>query len=418
MGQVGVDDHRAAAPELAQPVAPGGGGVVERAGVVDNGQPEPGGPLEHIRIRRHHERGHRRGGLHDLLGPGLAERRAPRQRRGCRRGAPYRARTRGSGSRPRSPSSKVRHRGRSSRCVRQEEAGNIAARMLPNVESAASVAVIGAGSWGTTVAAIMSGHAPTTLWGRNPELVDAIATRHENPAYLPGIALPEGLRATTDLAAACAGARVVVMAVPSHGYRAVLEEAASRIRTDVPVVSLAKGIERGTLLRMTEVTLEVLTGHDAQRVAVLTGPNLAREVAEGQPAASVIACSRRRDRPRAPAALHEPQLPRVHQPRRDRLRGRRRDEERDRDRVRYRRRSRVRRQHPGGPDHSRARRGGAPRGRARRRADDLRRPRRPRRPRRHLHQPEEPQPQRRVRARPWSLARRDRRADRTWWPKA
>lgn len=162
--------------------------------------------------------------------------------------------------------------------------------MLPSVESVASVAVIGAGSWGTTVAAIMSGHASTTLWGRNPELVHAIATRHENASYLPGIALPEGLRATTDLAAACADARVVVMAVPSHGYRAVLQEAAPQVHADVPVVSLAKGIERGTLLRMTEVTLEVLTGHDPDRVAVLTGPNLAREVAEGQPAASVIAC--------------------------------------------------------------------------------------------------------------------------------
>ena len=80
------------------------------------------------------------------------------------------------------------------------------------------------------------------------------------------------------------------MAVPSHGYRAVLELAASHLAADIPVVSLAKGIERGTLLRMTEVTLDVLTGHDPGRVAVLTGPNLAREVADGQPAASVIAC--------------------------------------------------------------------------------------------------------------------------------
>jgi len=162
--------------------------------------------------------------------------------------------------------------------------------MLPTVESAPSVAVIGAGSWGTTVAAIISDHASTTLWGRNPELVHEIATHHENSHYLAGIPLPAGLRATTALDAACEGAGVVVMAVPSHGYRAVLEVAASSIASDVPVVSLAKGIERGTLLRMTEVTLDVLTGHDPGRVAVLTGPNLAREVAEGQPAASVIAC--------------------------------------------------------------------------------------------------------------------------------
>jgi glycerol-3-phosphate dehydrogenase (NAD(P)+) len=163
--------------------------------------------------------------------------------------------------------------------------------MLPSVASDTSVAVIGAGSWGTTVAAIMSEHAPTTIWGRDSDLVREIATRHSNSRYLGGIALPPDLRATDDLEAACCEATVVVMAVPSHGYRAVLERAAPVIRRDVPVVSLAKGIEQGTLLRMTEVTLEVLTEHDADRVAVLTGPNLAQEVAEGQPAASVIACA-------------------------------------------------------------------------------------------------------------------------------
>jgi glycerol-3-phosphate dehydrogenase (NAD(P)+) len=153
------------------------------------------------------------------------------------------------------------------------------------------VAVIGAGSWGTTVAAIMCEHAPTTLWGRDAALVAEIDEQHTNSRYLEGIALPPALRASVDLETACADAGVVVMAVPSHGYRAVLERAAPVIRRDVPVVSLAKGIERGTLLRMTEVTLEVLTEHDRDRVAVLTGPNLAREVAEGQPAASVIACA-------------------------------------------------------------------------------------------------------------------------------
>ena len=154
----------------------------------------------------------------------------------------------------------------------------------------ASVAVIGAGSWGTTVAAIVSAHAPTTLWGRNPAIVDAVAHRHENPAYLPGIALPEQLRATSDLAEACVGAEVLIMAVPSHGFRAVLERAAPFVDVEAPVVSLAKGIENETMLRMSEVILEVLPLHDPDRVAVLTGPNLAIEIAEGQPAASVIAC--------------------------------------------------------------------------------------------------------------------------------
>ncbi len=162
--------------------------------------------------------------------------------------------------------------------------------MLPTVGSETSVAVIGAGSWGTTVAAIVSDHAPTTLWGRDSAVVADVAQRHENTRYLAGVVLPSALCATTELEAACADATVVVMAVPSHGYRAVLEHAAAAIRPDVPVVSLAKGIERRTLLRMTEVTLEVLSDHQPDQVAVLTGPNLAREVAEGQPAASVIAC--------------------------------------------------------------------------------------------------------------------------------
>ena len=92
--------------------------------------------------------------------------------------------------------------------------------MLPIVGSQTSVAVIGAGSWGTTVAAIMSQHAPTTLWGRDAELVAEIGERHTNSRYLAGITLPADLRATGDLEAACTDATVVVMAVPSHGYRA------------------------------------------------------------------------------------------------------------------------------------------------------------------------------------------------------
>jgi glycerol-3-phosphate dehydrogenase (NAD(P)+) len=158
------------------------------------------------------------------------------------------------------------------------------------VDAPTSIAVVGAGSWGTTVAAILSDHAPTVIWGRNPELAAAIAHAHENAVYLPGIALPETLRSTSDLNAACAGADIIVMAVPSHGFRAILGAAAHVIRPDVPIVSVSKGIESKSLMRMTEVVLDVLPGHAPDRVAVLTGPNLAREVAEGQPAASVIAC--------------------------------------------------------------------------------------------------------------------------------
>jgi glycerol-3-phosphate dehydrogenase (NAD(P)+) len=151
------------------------------------------------------------------------------------------------------------------------------------------VAVVGAGSWGTAVAALWSVNADVVLWARRPELAACIGRRHENTDYLPGIALPDAVRATPDLAEACGGADVVVMAVPSHGFRGVLTEAAPSVGADVPVISLAKGVEQGTRARMTEVVADVLPGHPPERVGVLTGPNLAREVAEGQPTASVVA---------------------------------------------------------------------------------------------------------------------------------
>jgi glycerol-3-phosphate dehydrogenase (NAD(P)+) len=151
------------------------------------------------------------------------------------------------------------------------------------------VAVVGAGSWGTAVAALCSVNADVVLWARRPELASCISATHENGDYLPGIALPEAVAATPDLTAACRGAGVVVMAVPSHGFRGVLTEAAGAIGADVPVISLAKGVEQGTRARMTQIVGEVLPRHAPDRIGVLTGPNLAREVAEGQPTASVVA---------------------------------------------------------------------------------------------------------------------------------
>jgi glycerol-3-phosphate dehydrogenase (NAD(P)+) len=148
------------------------------------------------------------------------------------------------------------------------------------------VAVIGAGSWGTTMAAIAARSAPTVLWARRAELSDAIDGRHENPDYLPGIALPDSLRATTSLDDAVDGAALVIMAVPSHGFRAVLTDLAPHLPPDTPLLSLAKGLEQGTHLRMTQVIAQVVPGHPA---GVLTGPNLAREVVVGQPAATVVA---------------------------------------------------------------------------------------------------------------------------------
>jgi len=151
------------------------------------------------------------------------------------------------------------------------------------------VSVIGAGSWGTTVAALTAREHPTYLWARRPELAEAIATTGENPDYLPGYRLPYGVHATSDLSEAIDGTDVIVMAVPSHGYRTVIEAMAGQIPAETPLLSLAKGIEQGSLLRMTEVTNDVLQDHDPARVGVLTGPNLAAEVMDGQPAATVIA---------------------------------------------------------------------------------------------------------------------------------
>jgi glycerol-3-phosphate dehydrogenase (NAD(P)+) len=151
------------------------------------------------------------------------------------------------------------------------------------------VAVVGAGSWGTAVAAIVAANAETTLWARREALVDAIATSRENAEYLPGVRLPDALHATASLEVACTGADVVVVGVPSHGFRAVLTEARAFIDPGAAVVSLSKGIEHGTLHRMTEVVADVLPGHAADRIGVLSGPNLAREVAAGQPTATVVA---------------------------------------------------------------------------------------------------------------------------------
>ena len=149
-----------------------------------------------------------------------------------------------------------------------------------------NVAVIGAGSWGTTVAALAAGNTPTILWSRRPELAAQINEAHVNVDYLANFVLPDELRATSSLEEAVRHADVLVMAVPSHGYRDVAAQAAPFVRPWVPIVTLAKGLERSSRKRMSEVTSDEMPGHP---VAVLTGPNLAKEILSGQPAASVVA---------------------------------------------------------------------------------------------------------------------------------
>jgi glycerol-3-phosphate dehydrogenase (NAD(P)+) len=148
------------------------------------------------------------------------------------------------------------------------------------------VGLLGGGSWGTTVAALVARNAPVTLWARDAATVDEINTRHSNEKYLPGARLPEKLRATTDIAAAVSDVDVLIMGIPSQSFRSVLEQVKEHVRAWIPVISLTKGLELSTSMRMTEIINEILPGHPS---GVLTGPNLAREIMAGQAAASVIA---------------------------------------------------------------------------------------------------------------------------------
>ncbi len=152
-------------------------------------------------------------------------------------------------------------------------------------------AVLGSGSWGTTFAKVL-GDAGTdvVLWARRAELAHAIRDRHENADYLPGVRLPDRLTATSDAHEAVAGADVVVLAVPSQSLRDNLSAVAAALPRGAVLVSLMKGVELGTTKRMSEVIAEVADVPDG-RVAVVSGPNLAKEIAAGQPAATVVACS-------------------------------------------------------------------------------------------------------------------------------
>jgi glycerol-3-phosphate dehydrogenase (NAD(P)+) len=167
-------------------------------------------------------------------------------------------------------------------------------------------AVLGAGSWGTTFAKVLAdAGCEVVLHARRPELAKAITDERENVDYLPGIRLPDTMRATADPAEALLDASVVVLAVPSQSLRENLSEWAPLLPPDATLLSLMKGIELGTTKRMSEVICEV-TGAGPDRVAALSGPNLAREIAEEQPAATVIACSDTDRAEHLQAACHTP----------------------------------------------------------------------------------------------------------------
>jgi len=157
------------------------------------------------------------------------------------------------------------------------------------VERPLRAAVLGTGSWGTTFAAVLAdAGCEVTLWGRRAEVVDQIRTEHRNDAYLPGHLLPVAVTATTDARGALEGADVVAIAVPAQNARGVLEPLRDAFPEDAVAVSLMKGIELSTDRRMSEVIVAAL-GIPESRVAVISGPNLAHEIAEHQPTATVVA---------------------------------------------------------------------------------------------------------------------------------
>jgi glycerol-3-phosphate dehydrogenase (NAD(P)+) len=152
------------------------------------------------------------------------------------------------------------------------------------------VAVFGAGSWGTAFSLVLAdAGSDVTIWGRRDDVCATINEKRENTEYLPGIELPASVSATHDPEEALAGAGVVVLAVPSQTLRQNLGEWAPAIPSDAVMVSLMKGVELGTTKRMSEVIAEV-TGAGPDRIAVVSGPNLAKEIARREPAASVVAC--------------------------------------------------------------------------------------------------------------------------------
>lgn len=157
--------------------------------------------------------------------------------------------------------------------------------------SLGKIAVFGAGSWGTAFSIVLAdGGNDVTIWARREEVAKDINESRENSDYLPGIQLPPAVSATHDVEQAAHGADIVILATPSQTLRGNLEEWAPHIASDAVMVSLMKGVELGTLKRMSEVIAEV-TGAGPERVAVISGPNLAKEIAQREPAASVVACA-------------------------------------------------------------------------------------------------------------------------------
>lgn len=172
--------------------------------------------------------------------------------------------------------------------------------------SSGKVAVFSAGSWGTAFSLVLADAGnDVTMWARREEVASAINEQRENPEYLPGVELPPHVSATHDVEKALHGADVVVLATPSQSLRANLTEWAPYVEPDATFVSLMKGVELGTLERMSQVIAEV-TGAGPERIAVISGPNLAKEIARREPAASVVACEDEDVAKHLQARIHSP----------------------------------------------------------------------------------------------------------------
>lgn len=155
-------------------------------------------------------------------------------------------------------------------------------------DAAPRVAVVGAGAWGTTLASIVGKREPVLLVCHRAEVADQINAKHRNERRLPGIDLPEALTATADVGALAGVSDLVIFAAPSSHMRSVVQAAAPHIRASADVLSVVKGLEQASLLRMSEVIADA-GGIDPARIAALSGPNLASEIAQGLPASAVVA---------------------------------------------------------------------------------------------------------------------------------
>ncbi len=153
------------------------------------------------------------------------------------------------------------------------------------------IAVIGAGSWGTALAVLLSKKwCSVCLWGHNPEHVAEISKQRENHKYLPSVQLPDNIEISSDIETCVKQSKVIVMVVPSHGLRSVFSSLVPYITADMKIISAVKGIENETLLTMTQVMQDLLKEQDKDKVevGVLSGPSFAKEVATGVPTAVTI----------------------------------------------------------------------------------------------------------------------------------